>query len=114
MPPASAPPDGIAAQWPARCPGCGAAMGVLPLLSVAAGVGALDCPACGAAWSAREGIWRLISADDVARSGAFVAEYTAVRHAEGRAAMTPSQRLALPYGLASTPLAWQWRVRAGG
>jgi SAM-dependent methyltransferase len=126
------------AGWAMRCPACGHPLGVLPEATAssrseadhtdadgdadgdadadadadASAVAAIRCTACGAQWPCRDGIWRFLQAEDAARLGAFLAEYTAVRRAEGRAAMTAAERFALPEALSSTPLAWQWRIRA--
>ncbi|MEO8082973.1 MAG: class I SAM-dependent methyltransferase [Ardenticatenales bacterium] len=116
------------AGWSIRCPGCGASLGALPngsptacgatsatspsMSLAAAPTPALRCADCGAVWPERDGIWRLMASEDAARTALFVAEYTTVRRAEGRSEMSAAQRLALPYALATTPLAWQWGIRA--
>lgn len=108
--------------WRLACPACGGALAVAadgdgaraapaPPGSVATDRSAA-CARCGAGWPARDGIWHLLRPSDAARLAPFVAQYNAVRAAEGRAALGPAERFALPLGLPSAPLAWQWRIRA--
>ena len=91
------------AGWAMRCPACGHPLGVLPEATAssrseadhtdadgdadgdadadadadASAVAAIRCTACGAQWPCRDGIWRFLQAEDAARLGAFLAEYTA-------------------------------------
>jgi|GEM_PF-653553 len=121
-----------AVGWAMRCPACGHPLGALPestasvesdpddadadaladAHSASGAVAAVRCTACGARWPCRNDIWRFLCDKDAALLADFLAEYTGVRRAEGRAAMTAAERFALPDALSTTPLAWQWRIRA--
>jgi len=107
----------VSTAWPLACPRCRAPLGALrpPPVDVAgaAGHAAFDCAACGASYPLdAHGVWDLLPPERAARFNAFLDEYTAVRHAEGRAAEEPAFYRRLPDVPHDHPLAWQWRIRA--
>jgi len=115
--------------WPLACPRCRAPLGPLrapgdtalpdePGDAIVARTArdpaaGYACPACGAYYPPGPyGTWDLLVPGAAERFAPFLAEYTAVRRAEGRAHDDPARYRALPRAPADDPLAWQWRIRA--
>ncbi|HWQ13627.1 MAG TPA: class I SAM-dependent methyltransferase [Roseiflexaceae bacterium] len=86
------------------CPACRAALEV-------EGDAAM-CAGCGAAYRRTGGIWRLLLPERAAYFARFVAEYEAVRRAEGRGAEGPDYYRALPFADLSGRFREDWRIRA--
>lgn len=110
-------------SWPLLCPQCGADLGVLPLkvdvtkVDVAGDLDAVDeviaCPHCGSRYACNsDGVWDFLTPERAAFFNRFLAEYTAVRMAEGRGELESEDYRNYPYVPESHPLAWQWRIRA--
>lgn len=72
----------------------------------------LRCPADGLVFERRDGIWRFLPPERVAHFARFVAEYEAIRDAEGRGLPGPAFYRALPYRDLSGRFAADWRIRA--
>jgi SAM-dependent methyltransferase len=87
------------------CPSCRA-----PLESAAPDV--LRCPADGATFSRRDGVWRMLAPERAAAVGPFLRDYVAIRQAEGYGYDDPVRYRRLPEPEPGDPLAWQWRMRA--
>lgn len=72
----------------------------------------LVCRACSAGYAEADGILRLVTPDRIAAVERFLADYTMIRHAEGRGSDDPAYYRHLPEPTAGDPLAWQWTIRA--
>jgi SAM-dependent methyltransferase len=70
------------------------------------------CAGCGAAYRRTSGIWQLLAAERAAYFARFVAEYEAVRQAEGRGGEGPTYYRALPFADLSGRFREDWRIRA--
>lgn len=88
-----------------QCPQCRASLGAL------AG-SVLTCGTCGESYECVDGVWRFLPAARAAHFERFLADYTAVRMAEGRGSADPQYYRRLPEPTAGDPLAWQWAMRA--
>ncbi|GAB4445829.1 MAG: hypothetical protein Kow00120_15940 [Anaerolineae bacterium] len=77
-----------------------------------AGPDALRCPADGAVFTREGGIWRFLTPERAGYFGQFVAEYEAVRRAEGRGAADPAYYRALPFADTTGRFRDDWRIRA--
>jgi SAM-dependent methyltransferase len=73
---------------------------------------ALACASCGATYGEHDGVLRLVAAERLAGVERFLADYTMVRHAEGRGSDDPAYYRRLPEPTDGDPLAWQWTIRA--
>ncbi|TPW14227.1 MAG: methylase [Acidimicrobiaceae bacterium] len=73
--------------------------------------GALLCTACGAEYRQVDGIHRFLPAERAAHFQAFLADYTAIRIAEGRASADPGYFRRLPEPTPGGPLESQWELR---
>ena len=71
-----------------------------------------SCPGCNRDWPCLDGIWRFLPPDRAEHFERFLADYTAVRLAEGRGSDDPARYVDLPRTAADDPLAWQWSMRA--
>lgn len=84
------------------CPSCRAALAIETVESV--------CHACGLTFES-SGIPRLITAESVARTSAFLTQYRAIRRRDGHGAMTVDDYRRLPDVHAAHPAATEWRIR---
>lgn len=87
------------------CPACGG-----PLRAVSPDEQA--CPAHLLAFRRVDGIWRFLSPDRARRLDRFIAEYEAIRAAEGRGSDDPAFYRALPFSDLTGRFAGDWRIRA--
>lgn len=87
--------------WQLACPACRGALG-----------DDLVCVSCGARYGDIDGILRLVTADRADAVDRFLADYTMIRHAEGRGSDDPAYYRRLPDPTEGDPLAWQWTIRA--
>lgn len=105
-------PEGAAghrgAPWPLVCPACRGPLDV----AAAAAEPALRCGDCAATYPERRGIPDLVLPERRPAVEAFVAEYEAIRLAEGRGEGGAARLRALPHVPADDPRPWEWRVRA--
>jgi SAM-dependent methyltransferase len=92
--------------WTLACPSCRAALGTTDDGSTHRACG------CGVAYDRVDGVWRFLPASAGARYERFLAEYTAIRRAEGRGSDDPAHYRALPSVPTGDALADQWRMRA--
>ncbi|MDI3339978.1 MAG: methyltransferase domain-containing protein [Sphaerobacter sp.] len=76
------------------------------------GEGVVRCPAEGDTFAAEGGIWRFLLPERAPSFTQFLAEYTAVRRAEGRGHDLPSYYRALPFDDLSGRFRDDWRIRA--
>ena len=95
--------------WSMTCPVCRGAIGPLP--QATDDPQNLTCPLCAAAFPCINGIWHMLPPDRQAHYQTFLAEYTAIRRAEGRGSTEPAYYLRLPEPTAGHPLAQQWAIR---
>lgn len=79
---------------------------------VSDGPATVRCPADGLVFERRDGIWRFLPPDRAAHFERFVAEYEAIRDAEGRGLADPAFYRALPYRDLSGRFAADWHIRA--
>jgi SAM-dependent methyltransferase len=70
------------------------------------------CPEDGRRYAKREGIWRCLPLDRLARYQAFLSDYEAIRLAEGRGSVHPEYYRALPFADLSGAHSEDWRLRA--
>ena len=96
--------------WQAACPRCRTALGALPGDDASGGV--VDCGACSIRYEQVDGIWRFLPPDRAEHFERFLADFTAVRLAEGRGSDDPARYVDLPEPAPGDPLAWQWSMRA--
>ncbi len=90
---------------PSACPDC-----LAPLEP--AGNDAVRCPAHGDVHHRRDGIWRMLSPSEAARSESFLRRYRTVRRAEHWGASEPAYYRALPFEDISGRQIDIWRIRA--
>jgi SAM-dependent methyltransferase len=88
-------------DWRLACPACRTELG-----------DSLTCTACGAAYDTVDGIGRFVTAERRDAVERFLADYTMIRHAEGRGSHDPAYYRRLPEPTDGDPLAWQWTIRA--
>lgn len=86
--------------WDIACPECRTSL---------AGDG--RCPACRTEYRETDGVWELLGADRASRYAPFLADYAAIRAAEGRGSEDPEYYRRLPDHDPAHPLAWQWAIR---
>ena len=70
---------------------------------------------CGSCWNIYplvDGIWHFLPPDRAEHFDRFLADYTAVRLAEGRGSDDQARYVDLPDAAPDDPLAWQWSMRA--
>ena len=72
----------------------------------------LCCPADGAIYECRDGIWRFLTPDREAHYEQFVREYQHVREAEGRGSLDAAYYRALPFADLSARFTTDWSIRA--
>ncbi len=89
----------------AVCPRCRAT-----LCAFSDPVGEARCSGCGEVYARRNGIWNFLPGEREQAFAAFLADYTKIRHAEGRAGDAATIR-ALPDCPASHAIAGQWALR---
>lgn len=70
------------------------------------------CGVCNTWWPSTDGIGRFLTPARAAHYDAFLRDYTAVRHAEGRAGHDDAYYRRLPEPTLGDPLFDQWRMRA--
>ena len=92
-------------DWRVTCPSCAAEHAAI------SGDHA-SCVVCGQTISSVTGVWQLMTRDRMDYYRDFLASYTKVRIAEGRASYTAATLRALPFCPASHSLAGQWKIRA--
>ena len=90
------------------CPTCGGAAGVMngTMLS------RFTCAACGCEMPYRDGILRALPAERSEYYRKFLADYTAIRSAEGRGSADAAYYRSLPFLDRALQNAWQWQIRA--
>ncbi|MCZ7545194.1 MAG: class I SAM-dependent methyltransferase [Anaerolineae bacterium] len=76
------------------------------------GPDAMRCPEDGAVFTREGGIWRFLRPERANYFGQFIAEYEAVRRAEGRGAGDPAYYRALPFADTTGRFRTDWRIRA--
>jgi SAM-dependent methyltransferase len=96
--------------WQVACPRCRTDLGPLPRDD--ADGSAVDCPACTVRYERVDGIWRFLPPERAEHFERFLADYTAVRLAEGRGSDDAADYIGLPDPASGDPLAWQWSMRA--
>lgn len=69
------------------------------------------CSRCNEEYHTVDGISRLLPAARAAYFATFLADYTSVRKAEGRASADPEYFRRLPEPTVGGPIEWQWRIR---
>jgi SAM-dependent methyltransferase len=74
--------------------------------------GSALCPGCGAEYQREGNVWRTLAPGRAAALARFVAEYEAVRRAEGRGSDDPAYYRALPFADLTGRFAEDWRIRA--
>lgn len=98
--------------WPVACPDCAAPLGALP--TGRGGTASVVCAACGAERCRRSGVWDFLTSAQAERISPFLAEYTAIRLAEGRGDVTAEALRQRPWVDPAHPRAWEWYIRAIG
>lgn len=71
----------------------------------------LKCLDCGTEYPKKEGIWRLLTAEDATFFSRFILEYEEVRYREGRGSNTPDYYRALPYKDITGRYQQDWKIR---
>ena len=72
----------------------------------------LTCPKDGLEFWKQDGIWRFLLPESEAHYARFIADYEAVRHAEGRGSNAASYYRALPFRDLSGRFTTDWAIRA--
>jgi SAM-dependent methyltransferase len=97
-------------SWAVACPECRTELGEWAGAPIE--TAPPRCPACDCGFARRDGVWDVLAPSRAGRFERFLAEYTAVRRAEGRGFEDPQDYRRLPAVDSRHPLAWQWRIRA--